>query len=177
MNVLDFVPKWLLALLLAAVSALAGVQTARLAAARHTLEDLRESILKARELRQEQQEAQREIERARARVMTKAQDEAHEQLQQVHRDRQRLATVLERLRATAAVPADQGGRDPAVAESSAPAAGPGLVLADVFSRSGERLRSCAAALDESRIAGALCERAYDAVANLSTNEGASHGAR
>lgn len=175
MSLLDFIPKWLLALLLVVVSALAGVQTVRLAAARHTLGDLRESVLKARELRQEQQDAQREIERARARAVTKAQDKAHEQLQQVQSDHQRLVAVVERLR-NVAVPASNAGRDPAAAEGSASAAGAGLVLADVFSRSGERLRSCATALDESRIAGQLCERAYDAMTNT-TNEGAHHGAR
>lgn len=178
MSFLDFVPKWLLLGLIAVFGVVTGVQTARLAAAQRTLYDLRESILKARELRQEQNEIQREIERARSAAIAKAQDRAHEQLAQVQSDRQRLAAAVQRLRdAARPVPATGESRgDPAVAEGGAAATGPGLVFADVFSRSGERLRSCAAALDESRIAGQLCERAYDAVTQ-SHQQGAEHGTR
>lgn len=51
--------------------------------------------------------------------------------------------------------------DSAATGGSAPATGPGLVLADVFSWADGPLRELAAALDQSRIAGLACERAYD----------------
>lgn len=166
MSWLDLIPKWLLLAVAVALGAGAAVQTTRLAATKHTLADLRESVLKAKEARQEQAEAQHEIERLRTRAIAKETDRAFSQADQARRDRDRLAAAVaaERLRHAARVPAGEDRRDPTAAESRPPTAGAGLVLTDLLSGTGERLRSCAAALDESRIAGQFCERAYDAIA-------------
>lgn len=167
MTWLALTPKWLLLVIAVALGAAAGVQTARLAATKHVLADLRESVLKAKEARQEQAEAQREIERQRTRAISKGVDDAFTQVEQARRDRDRaarLAADLERLRQQPGVHTGGDRADPPVTQGSAAASGAGLVFTDVFGGFGERLRSCAAALDESLIAGRLCERAYDAVA-------------
>lgn len=53
--------------------------------------------------------------------------------------------------------------DPAAPEGSSTVEGAGLVLTRLFDRSDAQLRSCAAALDQSIIAGRTCERLYDAL--------------
>ena len=61
----------------------------------------------------------------------------------------------------AAAATSRAGQNPAASASGSPGVGPGLVLADVLGRGDELLRSCAAALDQSRVAGLACERSYD----------------
>jgi hypothetical protein len=56
-----------------------------------------------------------------------------------------------------------GRADPAATAGSAPAAGPGLVLADLLARSDDTSGELAAAYDRARIAGLACERAYDSL--------------
>lgn len=65
---------------------------------------------------------------------------------------------------TVAAALGRAAEDTPAATGSPPASGAGVVLADVFSWCGTRLQSCAAALDESRLAGQLCEQSYDIVA-------------
>lgn len=79
-------------------------------------------------------------------------------------DRSRRAQ-RELLDAYTAVAAALGraGDGTAAASPGSPATAAGLVLADVFGWCSARLQSCAAALDESWIAGRLCEQSYDAV--------------
>lgn len=60
----------------------------------------------------------------------------------------------------------RSAQDPQAPTSGSTAGGPGLVLADVFGWCGARLQSCAAALDESRTAGQLCQQTYDAVSGI-----------
>lgn len=62
-----------------------------------------------------------------------------------------------------ALVAGGGPADTAAAAGGEAAAGPGLVLAELFGGSRDRLQSCAAALDASRAAGLACERAYDSL--------------
>jgi hypothetical protein len=57
----------------------------------------------------------------------------------------------------------QTASDPAPAVSGPPAAGPGLVLAELLIRSVDRTVELAAAYDAANAAGLACERAYDAV--------------
>lgn len=52
-----------------------------------------------------------------------------------------------------------------VAAGGPPATGAGLVLTRLFDGADALLRSCSAALDQSRVAGLTCERAYDAIAS------------
>lgn len=80
-------------------------------------------------------------------------------------DRSRVA-VNELRHAYTTVAAALGGaaEGAAAPASGTPAAGAGLVLADVFGWCGARVQSCAAALDEARTAGQLCEQAYDVIA-------------
>lgn len=58
---------------------------------------------------------------------------------------------------------DGGSQDPAAAEGGPPAAGPGLVLAELLRRSAERSGQLAEYADQARIAGQACERAYQAL--------------
>lgn len=66
-------------------------------------------------------------------------------------------------RLIAAVAADARGLDPAAAVGSEATTGPGLVLSNLLGGMDARGRECAAALDQSRIAGQACERSYDAL--------------
>lgn len=80
------------------------------------------------------------------------------------RDRLRNAYVELASRPSAgpeASPAASGGSS---------AAGAGLVFARLFDRGAELLQSCAAALDQSRIAGLACERSYDSLTLISTED-------
>lgn len=73
----------------------------------------------------------------------------------------RLREHVARLAAQCAgsVPATDSGAPP----RSASAAGPGLVLSDMLIRLETRGRELAAYADQARVAGAACERAYDAL--------------
>lgn len=76
----------------------------------------------------------------------------------------RARTAGNELRAaytTVAAALGRAAQDAPASTGGAPAAGAGLVLADVFGWCGARLQGCAAALDQSRTAGQLCEQAYD----------------
>lgn len=53
--------------------------------------------------------------------------------------------------------------DPAAATGSAPAAGAGLLLADLLGRADDRAGGLAAYADQARAAGIACERAYDSL--------------
>lgn len=56
------------------------------------------------------------------------------------------------------------------ASSSPSAAGSGLVLTRLFDGADALLRSCAAALDQARIAGLACERSYDSLSPTLTGD-------
>lgn len=59
--------------------------------------------------------------------------------------------------------ATAAGSDTAITDGGPPTEGAGLVLTRLFDRSDAQLRSCAAALDLSIIAGKTCERLYDSL--------------
>lgn len=166
MQLLSLVPSWLWALLLAASTAFGGIQTVRLAAAKHTLADLRAAIVTAREQRVSQNEAQREIERFSSRAVAAAADRAVREKTAARVDRERLDAAARRVRDKLGVSsAGEARADSTAAAGSEAGVGAGLVLRQLFGRTDERLRSCAAALDDSRAAGLACERAYDAVSH------------
>lgn len=118
------------------------------------------------------QDAQRREAAARAeerrttlRVMETA-DAAHFQAAGARRSAAAVAGERDRLRDAYVelAPRLSVGPDAApVATGGPPASGPGLVLTRLFDGADSLLRSCAAALDQARIAGLACERAYDTV--------------
>ncbi len=57
--------------------------------------------------------------------------------------------------------ADEGGGDTCVAPGGTPAAGPGLVLAELYRGADDEAFELAEALDRSRRAGLACERIHD----------------
>lgn len=83
---------------------------------------------------------------ARARADARAADGRHDRLRDYA--------------ATLAAGCGAAAGDPAAAVGSAPAAGPGLVLAELFRRADERAGQLAEYADQARIAGQACERAY-----------------
>lgn len=98
-------------------------------------------------------DAMQEVQRVAA--LSRAHDQA---------DHRAAAAVGERVRAEArAAAARAAAADPSPADGGAPAAGPGLVLADLFGGADEAAGELAAALDAARTAGLACERSYDAL--------------
>lgn len=112
------------------------------------------------------EEARRE-EARRAFAMEGVARDARTQAEQARRDAVAADDAARRLRDHAARLAAQCARPaavhPAATVASPPAAGPGLVLADLRDRADQVAGELAAAVDRSRIAGLACERAYDSL--------------
>ncbi len=95
----------------------------------------------------------------------KADAEAQEQLAAARTDAERAGSALERLQQRLAA-TEQRSRDAGnaiTAQLSQAAEGAARVRADVFGRVGEAAQLYAGVADERGIAGATCEKAYDAV--------------
>lgn len=95
----------------------------------------------------------------------KADAEAQEQLVAARTDAERAGSALERLQQRLAA-AEQRSRDAGnaiTAQLSASAEDAARVRADVFGRIGEAAQLYAAVADDRGIAGATCEKSYDAV--------------
>ncbi|URI08768.1 DUF2514 domain-containing protein [Aquincola tertiaricarbonis] len=110
--------------------------------------------------------AARAEEQRRTAAMQETVDVAQEQIAAARRDARAADGAADRLRQHVAALASRCGgpaSDPAAAAGSAPAAGAGLVLADLFSRADERAGQLAEYADQARIAGQACERAYQAL--------------
>jgi hypothetical protein len=91
---------------------------------------------------------------------------AQEQLDRVAADAAAARTAGNRLRDRVAILTAACSRtpgDPAAAAGSPPTADTRVLLADVFSEVERTGREMAAAADRARLAGAACERAYDAL--------------
>jgi hypothetical protein len=159
----------------------AHVLTGRIAAARADAAQARADLADERAARAleraEVERVAREIveqyrarEQAVAAELDRIKEQAHADLTRAARDAADARAAADRLRvaaARAARAAASGGSDPATsraaAEGGAPAAGPGLVLADLLGRCGARAVELGEAVDRSRAAGLACERAYDAL--------------
>lgn len=106
-------------------------------------------------------------EQRRADAVQEIADHAHAQLAAARADAGRARAAADRLRraadAYAAAVCGGAAADSTSTASSAPATGPGLVLADLFGRADARAGELAAAFDAAHAAGAACERAYDAL--------------
>jgi hypothetical protein len=111
------------------------------------------------------EQAARAEERRRVHTVTEIADAAHLQAAAARADAVRADRAARELRhaylAVAVAIASGGTANTTTAGGGAPATGPGLVLADVLGWADSPLRDLAAALDQSRIAGQACERAYD----------------
>ncbi|MGU5729391.1 DUF2514 family protein [Aeromonas jandaei] len=108
----------------------------------------------------------REEERRRQASIDKVRDDAEKQIARAENDalaaRDAADGVLEQAKRLAAR-AGKCPSNPSATKPGAPAAEPGVVLADVLGRADARAGELAAAYDRSRAAGLACERAYDAL--------------
>lgn len=94
--------------------------------------------------------------------LQEAQDAAELSRQAAQRDAAAARAAVRSLRDAAAAYADLPG-DPASAPGCAAADDRARVLAELLGRASERADELAGAADSARIAGQLCERAYDAL--------------
>ena len=136
----------LLLALAAAGWLLAGVQTWRLTA--------------AAEREAEQAQAREAAFRAALITQTEAADAAQQAARRARADSAAAGRAADGLREHVQALAGQCAAAPA---DSASGAGPGTVLADMLGRLEAAGRELAAEADRARIAGHLCERAYDAL--------------
>lgn len=112
------------------------------------------------------EEAERAKERARQEAVNKETEDAKKDAAVDARRTADLRAANGRLLdhvARLAAYADQGCSNPPAAAGSAPAAGPGMVLADLYRGADSEASELAAAFDGARRAGLACERVYDAV--------------
>ena len=112
----------------------------------------------------QQSEAYREIEtlrrRARDQELTRAQQDAAQDARRAAE----LGTAAEQLRAhVARLAAACASPDRPAAGSSAPAAGPSLVLANLYRGVDDEAQELAAAFDRARRSGLACERIHDSL--------------
>lgn len=110
--------------------------------------------------------AYRAEEQRRAAALQETVDVAQTDAALARKDARSAAGAAERLRqhvAALAASCRGGPSDTATASSGAPAAGAGLVLAQLFQRADDRAGELAQYADQARIAGAACERAYEAL--------------
>lgn len=155
---------------LSAVGVLAvALQTYRLALVQRDLEAAHKTHAEhlqadAQALAAAQERARAEEQRRRREHEQIAQQTA-ERIRQAQADAARAAAAAGRLRTHVATLAAACGAsaDPAVAGSSETAAGPGLLLADLFSRADDRAGELARFADSAHAAGVACERAYEAL--------------
>lgn len=107
----------------------------------------------------------RRIEQARAFEIDRVTRDAQRTIDQARRDAAAADVAADRLRqrAAALAAACRPAADPTPADAGAPAAGPGLVLADLLGRADAAAGELAAAFDRARAAGLACERSYDAM--------------
>ena len=115
----------------------------------------------------ESSETMRESERLARRVITKEAEDARTEVTAQAARAADLRTVAERLRQHIAALAAAGAAAPdgpaAAADGSHAAAGPGLVLAQLYAGADEEAVELAAAFDAARRAGLACQRIYAAV--------------
>ncbi len=112
----------------------------------------------------QQSEAYREIETLRRRARDQELSRVQQDAALDARRAAELGTAAEQLRAhVARLAAACAAPDRPAARSSAPAAGPGLVLADLYRGVDDEAQELAAAFDRARRAGLACERIHDSL--------------
>lgn len=157
-----------------------GVQYVRLAGAQKDTANARAELAGERAQHAQQREAwaegsrqaeaaNRETERLRRLAMTRIEHDETERTARLERDAAGLRTVAGQLRdhvtrlAAAAPGAGEAAGDPAAAPGGPPAAGAGLVLAELYRGADLEAIELAEAVDRARGAGLACERAYGAL--------------
>ena len=162
--------RWLLGGLLVAALLAVGLQTYRLASEQAAHADTRaQHAGHIADLERDAREAvlaARTEERRRTEEVQKAADEAHQALERARADAAAAADAGQRLRDRIAAITATCGRavsDPGSASGSAPAVATADLLADVFSEMERAGRAMAEEADRRGIAGAACERSYDAL--------------
>ncbi|MGC4075460.1 MAG: DUF2514 family protein [Rubrivivax sp.] len=152
-------------LLLAAL----GAQTVRLSGAHRDVEAARrlhaEHLAADERATREAEQAARFEESRRTAAHREIADEAQRMAARGRADSAAADDAARRVRdrAEQLAAACPSAGDPTPAAGSAPAAGPGLVLADMLRRADARAGELARYADEARIAGLACERAYDSL--------------
>lgn len=114
----------------------------------------------------ESSEAQRALEQRRIAAASKEAEDARQDAQQDAARAAGLAAANRRLLdhvARLAAYADRPRSDPPAAVSSAPAAGPGMVLAQLYRGADAEATELAASYDAARRAGLTCERVYESL--------------
>lgn len=159
---LDLVPRWLLLALLAAALVLVGVERTQVLKARADTAQLRADMATAQAAAEKRERAK---EAQRAADVQEVATHAQSQIDSLAADLADSRGVADSLRA-----AVDSARRRACPSAPAAGAGPGQlgadpigVLADVFTRADKRAGELAEYADRLRIAGAGCERAYDAL--------------
>lgn len=140
--------------------------------ARLTAEHASAVATQAQDAQQREAKARAEERRTTFRVMETA-DAANLKAADARRSAAAVADERDRLRDAFVGLASHPSAGPEAAPTAAgssPATGSGLVLARLFDRGTELLQGCAAALDQSRIAGLACERSYDSLTLISTKD-------
>lgn len=135
-------------------------------------EHARERALQADQAKTAEHKARADERRTALRIMETA-DAANLQAADARRSAAAAAGERDRLRDAYVELASRTGGAAAptsAAPGGSPASGSGLVLTRLFDGADALLRSCAAALDQSRIAGLACERSYDSLTLISTKD-------
>lgn len=157
-----------------------GWQYMRLADARSAAETARTELASARadherqraawaEASRQAEAAYRETEHLRRMARDRIIDEANTTIARQDVAAAELRSTAQRLRdhipllAAAAASAGQAAGDPATAGGSSPAAGAGLVLADLYASTDREAEELAVAFDSARARGLACERTYDSL--------------
>lgn len=155
---------------LIAVSALAGLQTIRLANERAAHADTRAAwqaqAADGERLGRLAEAQAREIERRRAESVAEVSAQAEAQNERLRRDLLASRGTADRLRravADTAARCRSASTDPAPAGSGETARATGDVLAELHSRIDEAAGIIAAHADAARVAGQACEQAYEGV--------------
>ena len=155
---------------LIAMTGVAGVQTARLSAAKRVHAELREVLAQERQHAAEAAlkavEDQRIEERRRSTVAAEVDRAGKEKLDRLRSAFNGAAAVAVSLRADAAAAASRcrwTGEEPGATDDREAAANPAMVLADVLGRMEERGRELALLADERGIAGEACQQFADAM--------------
>jgi len=117
----------------------------------------------------ESSEKQRRIENERREALAKEVEDARTDAAKDARRAVDLGGANQRLLdhvARLAAVADRRSSDPAPAAGSASAAGPGMVLAELYRGANAEAQELATAFDASRRAGLTCERVYDSLSEV-----------
>lgn len=167
--VLERIAAPLISLLIAGLLALSGWQYLRAERAEATIERERAEV--AQQIATKTEEARTE-ERRRTRTIQEAQDAEYLARVAAQADASRTRRALDRLREQVDnLASRRAASDSAAPDGGTAAAAPDQLLADMLGRLGAAAVELAEHADRARIAGQLCERAYQALTPPSPGPG------